>query len=53
MKVSDYIVEYLIEKGITDVFGYPGGMITHLMESFSKYHSNACSEGLQTAHRDC
>lgn len=35
MKVSDYIVEYLIEKGITDVFGYPGGMITHLMESFS------------------
>ena len=38
MKVSDYIVEYLIEKGITDVFGYPGGMITHLMESFSKYH---------------
>lgn len=37
MKVSDYIVEYLIEKGITDVFGYPGGMVTHLMESFSKY----------------
>ena len=37
MKVSDYIVEYLIKKGITDVFGYPGGMVTHLMESFSKY----------------
>lgn len=37
MKVSDFIVEYLIEKGITDVFGYPGGMVTHLMESFSKY----------------
>ena len=37
MKTSDYIVEYLIEKGITDVFGYPGGMVTHLMESFSKY----------------
>lgn len=37
MKVSDYIVEYLIEKGITDVFGYPGGMVTHLMDSFSKY----------------
>lgn len=38
MKVSDYIVEYLIEKGITDVFGYPGGMIAHLMNSFSKYN---------------
>lgn len=37
MKVSDYIVEYLIKKGITDVFGYPGGMVTSLMESFSKY----------------
>lgn len=37
MKVSDYIVEYLISKGVTDVFGYPGGMVTHLMDSFSKY----------------
>lgn len=37
MKVSDYIVEYLIDKGISDAFGYPGGMVTHLMESFSKY----------------
>ena len=35
MKVSDYIVEFLIEKGVTDVFGYPGGMVTHLMQSFS------------------
>lgn len=30
-------VEYLIAEGITDVFGYPGGMVTHLMDSFSKY----------------
>lgn len=37
MKVSDYIVEFLIDKGITDVFGYPGGMVTHLMDSFAKY----------------
>ena len=36
MKVSDYIVEYLIKQGITDVFGYPGGMVTHLMDSFGK-----------------
>ena len=37
MKASDFIVEYLISRGITDVFGYPGGMVTHLMDSFSKY----------------
>lgn len=36
IKVSDLIVDFLIEQGITDVFGYPGGMVTHLMESFSK-----------------
>lgn len=39
MKVSDYIVEYLIEKGVSDVFGYPGGMVTHLMESFRIYEN--------------
>ncbi len=37
MKVSDFIVEFLIQKGIKDVFGYPGGMVIHLMDSFSKY----------------
>lgn len=38
MKASDYIVEFFIKKGITDVFGYPGGMVTHLMESLDKYN---------------
>lgn len=36
MKVSDYIVQFLIEKGITDVFGYPGGSVTNLIDSFRK-----------------
>src|SRR5665648_31504 len=40
VKVSDYIAETLIAKGITDVFGYPGGMVTHLMDSFDKYHDS-------------
>lgn len=39
MKVSDYIVEFLIEKEVEHVFGYPGGMVTHLMDSFSKYEN--------------
>ena len=40
VKVSDYIVEFLISKGIKHAFGYPGGMITHVMNSFGKYKKN-------------
>lgn len=36
MKVSEYIVNYLIERNIHDVFGYPGGMVTDFMDSLSK-----------------
>lgn len=43
MKVSDYIVDYLIQKGITDVFGYPGGMVTHLMDSLRKRQGEIAS----------
>lgn len=43
MKLSDYIVTFLIEKDITDVFGYPGGMVTHLMDSFDKYKADISS----------
>ena len=34
MKVSDYIIRFLSERGVTDVFGYPGVGCGHLMESF-------------------
>ena len=36
MKASDYIVEFLESQGIEYVFGYQGGMITHLVDSLSK-----------------
>lgn len=36
MKASDYIVEWLICQGVKDVFGYPGGMVTHFMDSIRK-----------------
>ncbi len=46
MLASDYIVEFLIKKGITDIFGYPGGMVTYLMESLHQHrtqiHSHLC-----------
>ncbi len=37
MKVTDYIVEFLIEKGVTQAFGYPGGSAANLVDSFYKY----------------
>lgn len=37
MKVTDYIVEFLISKEISDVFGYPGGVICHFIDSLTKY----------------
>ena len=36
MKVTDYIVEFLQEKGIHDFFGYQGTMIAHLVDSIEK-----------------
>lgn len=36
MKASDYIIQFLAERGIDTIFGYIGGMITHLVDSASK-----------------
>jgi len=36
MKISDYIVSFLRNKGVGIVFGYSGGAITHLMDSLSR-----------------
>lgn len=39
MKLSDYIVSFLEERDIKVVFGYIGGMITHLVDSLGKSNS--------------
>ena len=39
MKITDYIIKYIIDKGITDIFGYPGGVICHLIDSATKYEN--------------
>ncbi|MCL2295441.1 MAG: thiamine pyrophosphate-binding protein [Spirochaetes bacterium] len=36
MKVSDYIVSFFASHHIEYIFGYQGGMITHLVDSISK-----------------
>ncbi len=33
MKLSNYIAQFLVEKGCTHVFGYQGGAVTHLIDS--------------------
>ena len=47
MKVSDYIVSFLEKKGINVVFGYIGGMITHLVDSLDR---NPNIRFIQTYH---
>lgn len=36
MKASDYIIRFFEERGVDTVFGYIGGMITHLVDSASR-----------------
>lgn len=51
MKVSDYIIRFLEDNGITDVFGYPGVGCGHFMDSLSRssikshlvYHEQAAA----------
>lgn len=47
MKASDYIVSFFESKGIGHIFGYIGGMITHLVDSIDK---NANVQFIQTYH---
>lgn len=47
MKVSDYITDYLDKQGIRVVFGYIGGMITHLVDSIAQ---NENVSFIQTYH---
>lgn len=37
MKVSDYIADFLYSKGVKIVFGYQGGMITHVIDSIGNH----------------
>ena len=47
MKASDYIIQFLVEHGVDTIFGYIGGMITHLVDSASK---NPQVQFIQTYH---
>ena len=57
ISVADYFVEFLIANGITDVFGYQGGMIAYIFDSLGKpqykdkirYHSCGNEQGAAIA----
>ena len=38
MRVSEYIADFLYRKGVTDVFGIPGGVILDLMYAFDAHN---------------
>lgn len=38
MRVSEYIADFLYKKGVTDVFGIPGGVILDLMYAFDTHN---------------
>ncbi len=53
MNCSEYLADFLIRHGVTDVFGYAGGYIVPLMDAFYQrrseitvhvcYHEQACA----------
>lgn len=47
MKASDYIVSFFEQQGISHIFGYIGGMITHLVDSIDR---NPKVQFIQTYH---
>jgi acetolactate synthase I/II/III large subunit len=47
MKLSDYIVDYFDKQGVHIIFGYIGGMITHLVDSIAQ---NKNMQFVQTYH---
>lgn len=38
IKISDYVIEFLLEKKINKVFGYIGGAVAHIYHSIDKYN---------------
>ena len=38
MKGADYIIDFLADKGVCHIFGYPGAVVCHLMDSAYKHN---------------
>jgi acetolactate synthase I/II/III large subunit len=60
IKLSDFVIQYLVDKGITDIFLVSGGGIMHLVDSVGKnpsmtyycnYHEQACAHSAEVYAR--
>ena len=60
IKVSDFVIKFLVEKGIQDLFLVSGGGIMHLVDSVGKnpdmhyycnYHEQACAHSAEVYSR--
>lgn len=55
--VADYLVEFFIANGVTDVFGYQGGMVCHIFDSLGIYrdkiHYHSCGNEQGAAFAAC
>lgn len=51
MKLSDYVIDFLAQRGVTHVFGMSGGAAVHLFDSASRHPSldYFCSQHEQSA----
>jgi acetolactate synthase-1/2/3 large subunit len=51
MKLSDYVIDFLAQRGVTHVFGMSGGAAVHLFDSASRHPSLTyfCSQHEQSA----
>jgi acetolactate synthase-1/2/3 large subunit len=51
MKLSDYVIQFLVERGVTHLFGMSGGAAVHLFDSAARHRNMAyvCSQHEQSA----
>lgn len=56
MNVSDYIADFLYEKGVRDIFGFQGTMIMYFVDAFyrnKKIHNHSCYNEQGAAFAAC
>ena len=52
MKAADYIAHSLSHKGVTDVFGVPGGVILELIYAFDRTQSISLICAIMNSRQD-
>lgn len=50
MNCSEYLVDFLIEHGVTDIFGYAGGYIVPFMDALYKRKNILCQTKSIVSH---